>query len=45
MKSDAEAVVARPERNNPKPAAHKPKQQAPTQNLMANAFAKALKNN
>ena len=43
MKTDTEAVAAKPERNNSKPAAHKPKQQAPAQNLMANAFAKALK--
>ena len=42
MKTDAEAVVAKPERNNPK-SAPKAKQPAPTQNLMANAFAKALK--
>ncbi len=40
--TDADAVQARPERNNPKQI-NKPKPQAPSQNLMANAFAKALK--
>ena len=42
MKTNTDAVEARPERNNPKQV-NKPKPQAPSQNLMANAFAKALK--
>ena len=42
MKTNTDAVEARPERNNPKQI-NKPKPQAPSQNLMANAFAKALK--
>ncbi len=42
MKTNTEATEARPERNNQKQA-NKPKQQAPAQGLMANAFAKALK--
>ncbi|MGZ4977439.1 MAG: Tex family protein [Methylobacter sp.] len=41
MKTNPEANDIRPERNNQKPAAHKPKQQAPAQSAMANAFAKA----
>jgi uncharacterized protein len=43
MKSNPEASDVRPERNNQKPVAHKPKQQVPVQSSMANAFAKALK--
>ena len=42
MKTNTDAVEARPERNNPKQI-NKPKPQPPSQNLMANAFAKALK--
>ena len=42
MKTNTDVVEARPERNNPKQV-NKPKPQAPSQNLMANAFAKALK--
>ena len=42
MKTNTDAVEARPERNNPKQI-NKPKPQVPSQNLMANAFAKALK--
>ncbi len=42
MKTNTDAVEAKPERNNPKQV-NKPKPQAPSQNLMANAFAKALK--
>jgi uncharacterized protein len=42
MKTNTDTVEARPERNNQKQV-HKPKQQAPVQGLMANAFAKALK--
>ena len=44
MKSstDGEIIEARPERVSHKPAP-KPKQPEPTQNSMANAFAKALK--
>jgi len=42
MKTNADAVESRPERNSQKQT-NKPKQQAPVQNLMANAFAKALK--
>ena len=42
MKTNTDAVEAPPERNSQKQA-NKPKQQAPTQGLMANAFAKALK--
>ena len=43
MKTTTEAVEARPERNNPKPA-NKPKPQAPApMSSMADAFAKALK--
>ncbi|MGZ8173757.1 Tex family protein [Methylobacter sp.] len=41
MKTNPEASEARPERNNQKQAAHKPKQQAPVQGSMASAFAKA----
>ncbi|MGZ5044327.1 MAG: Tex family protein [Methylobacter sp.] len=41
MKTNPEANDIRPERTNQKPAAHKPKQQAPAQSAMANAFAKA----
>jgi uncharacterized protein len=44
MKTNPEASESRPERNNQKPAAHKPKQQAPVQGSMASAFAKALIN-
>ena len=42
MKTNTDVVEARPERNNLKQI-NKPKPQAPSQNLMANAFAKALK--
>ncbi len=42
MKTNTDTVEARPERNSQKQAI-KVKQQAPAQNLMANAFAKALK--
>jgi len=42
MKTNTDTVETKPERYNPKPA-NKAKQQAPAQNLMANAFAKALK--
>ena len=42
MKTNADAVEPRPERNSQKQT-NKPKQQAPVQGLMANAFAKALK--
>ena len=42
MKTNTDVVEARPERNNPKQV-NKPTPQAPSQNLMANAFAKALK--
>ncbi|MDD5460322.1 MAG: Tex family protein [Methylococcales bacterium] len=42
MKTDADEVEPRPERNSQKPA-NKPKQQAPAQGSMANAFARALK--
>ena len=44
MKTNTDAVEAKAkvDRNNPKQA-HQPKQQAPAQGLMANAFAKALK--
>ncbi|MDD5631210.1 MAG: Tex family protein [Methylococcales bacterium] len=44
MKTNTDNIIveAKPERNNPKQA-NKPKQQAQSQNLMANAFAKALK--
>jgi len=42
MKTNPDAVEARPERTSQKPAA-KIKQQAPAQGSMANAFAKALK--
>jgi uncharacterized protein len=42
MKTNPETTEARPERNNQKQA-NKPKQQAPAQGSMANAFAKALK--
>jgi uncharacterized protein len=42
MKTNADTVEARPERNSQKQA-NKPKPQMPAQNLMANAFAKALK--
>jgi uncharacterized protein len=42
MKSDAVAPETKQERTNPK-IVNKPKEQAPAQNLMANAFAKALK--
>ncbi|WP_340121191.1 Tex family protein [Methylobacter svalbardensis] len=41
MKTNPEASEARPERNNQKQPVHKPKQQAPAQGSMANAFAKA----
>ena len=41
MKTNPEASEARPERNNQKPAAFKPKAQAPVTGSMANAFAKA----
>jgi uncharacterized protein len=40
MKTNPEMSEARPERNNQKPA-HKPRQQAPVQGSMADAFAKA----
>jgi uncharacterized protein len=40
MKTNPEATEVRPERNNQK-LAHKPKQQAPVQGSMADAFAKA----
>jgi uncharacterized protein len=42
MKTNPEAVESRPERNSHKPV-NKPKQQAPVQGSMANAFARALK--
>jgi uncharacterized protein len=42
MKTNTDAVEPRPERNSQKKA-NKPKQQAPVQGSMANAFAKALK--
>jgi len=42
MKTNTDTVEARPERNNQKPV-NNPRQQVPVQNLMANAFAKALK--
>jgi protein Tex len=42
MKTNADTIEARPERNSQKQTA-KAKQQAPAQGLMANAFAKALK--
>lgn len=42
MKTNTDTIEARPERNNQKPV-NKPRQQVPAQNLMANAFAKALK--
>ena len=41
MKTNPEASEARLERNNQKPAAFKPKAQAPVTGSMANAFAKA----
>ncbi|UOA09632.1 Tex family protein [Methylobacter sp. S3L5C] len=43
MKTNADSVEARPERNNQKPVTKPRQQQVPAQNLMANAFAKALK--
>jgi uncharacterized protein len=42
MKTNADVVESRPGRNSQK-LANKPKQQAPVQGSMANAFAKALK--
>ncbi|MDP2099146.1 MAG: Tex family protein [Methylobacter sp.] len=41
MKTNPEASEARPERDNSRQAAHKPKAQAPVQSAMASAFAKA----
>jgi uncharacterized protein len=41
MKTNPEANEARPERNKQKEASYKPKQQAPVQSSMADAFAKA----
>ncbi|MGZ5015403.1 MAG: Tex family protein [Methylobacter sp.] len=41
MKTNPETGEARPERNNQKQSAHKPKPQAPVQGSMASAFAKA----
>jgi hypothetical protein len=42
MKSDAVVPETKQDRTNQK-TVNKPKEQAPAQNLMANAFAKALK--